>query len=963
MSIGATAALTGVVVFAEPLVKHAVERSLDGDGPWNGDVGGVDVNLVAGTLILRDLTMTAQRDPMVLREVDAPLVVLALTGFSLPTTLHVDVSTPGLSVTASPTPPREGAPPVHALGFPLFEADLAVVGGTWNWVDGDFQHTITGVSGTFTQFGSTPGNSHLDLRGHLPAGHPVRVDGWLDVLTHQGDALDLHIVAPHLTVDDLAGADQHYVGVDLTSGVFALDLGVTVDPYIRSLPIQARYHAGIVDDLQAGALRGYLRASDVTVDDFELGPAGVEQAEILFQGSMAADGTRRGDVRADGVKLPIRRSLFASTPTKTTPADLLALVGDVEPSSIHVHRFQPIWIDDVLSPSVTIEGPEVFLDLQNLQTIDPDTPATVRLRGDIAGGQLDVDGTLDLTRWPMPSHIEADLRHLDVPRTLESLEAYTALTAREGRLEGAGRLDVAPDGTVTADLQLDSHAVVVEAADWEIRTGDVHLDVFGGHGSVTNVELSPLTKATLIEHAIAPNTTLSWDVERYLDSQVLWATATVDSPTVRALRPTSVPSGERPASPFPFSLDLRVTNGTVGWTDPTNAQVLDLKDVTLDVDRLGTASSRAHWVVDAQLERGAHLSGTAELDAFAGPGRTEEPVVHATLTGLDLVRYDDLSRAYLGFGGLTGQAGAELTMNATQTELVVSGADLALSSPIGALTAKNTRATVVVGETGVPSISGSASDVDGALDLLAILASSNGTTSLPTLPNLHIPWFDLRRGRLDLVHPVQTATLEDIDIRIRELSLGKAGEHGTLWTGATLADGSLVAAIDLNHDVHRASLKLDSILLADLNGLLLETGGFDVSEGRASGLVDATVHPFDGLHADIRLRLTDLDVYSSSDFRRGFMPGMRDLAVGTALSLTRRRGLTVLDLSLDADEKGVRIDPVAAVLQSVGRRMGLRVPLNPMIHTVALDAPPQIPLADGAALSSIGMLSATNAPR
>jgi hypothetical protein len=923
-------------------LERAARNALEDGRTWRGSFDTLSIDLWTGTVTATGLHLDAQRPQLFLRTLDAPALTARLEPWPLLRgTIALDVDAPGLAAVASPPPPRDGPPPVRSAGWITWDLDLSTIGAHWTWRDGDFTHEAFGVHGSLDSLGTLPGLAHLDLEGTLPGGAHADVEAWMDVTLGQGDAVDLHVRIEDLTPADLTGGDTHYAGVALADGTLDVTVAYTVDTHTQSLPDQDRYMAGDVADLQKGALRLLVDGRDLRVEEFVVDPITVAAVRVQADGGLGPDQVRSAQAWMEDVRLPLRSSLQDALSTggggqPTTPEEILELVGPLASSSIHIERFQPTIVDDLHDPPVQLPGPELTVRIEDLQTLDPTIPATLSLTGDIAGGHLVADGTTILTRWPPPTDVSARLAGLDLPTVTEALAPYTTVQARAGQLDGHGRLVVDEGGDVHPELVVTTTPSVVDVAGWRMQTDGIHLDVFGGVGAVHAPDLTG-PASSVLTHAWAPELELTWDVDRYLAERALWATARLDAPVVQARRPTEVATdGEAPRAPLPFSLDVTVTDGTLTVTDPSNDLTVHLVETDLTILRLGTASSRAHWELDGHLGRGGALSVVADLDAFAGPGYTSDPLVRAHLLDVDLAAYRDVAAATIGFTGFSGTADVDLHHEAKRTVLHAAGHQLRATTPLLDVTADETIVRAILESEQPPRFAGR---MEGVTGRLIADAATRGDGDVPPLPTLRIDRFDLVDGSLAIEHPVQRLDVEDIDIRLRDVTTGSLGETGEVWAHARAGGGELTAAASLRSDVHEGTVRLTDVDLPLFNDLFLDVAGIDVADGHLSAEVDGRLVADGALDLEADLTLVDADILQRADWNRGIGKGLRELGVGALIGLASRDGVARVRLEAQVDDDGFHLNPFPPVFDALAHGLGLRRRLPASPPLVDLTAP------------------------
>ncbi|MCA9572887.1 MAG: DUF748 domain-containing protein, partial [Myxococcales bacterium] len=389
-------------------------------------------------------------------------------------------------------------------------------------------------------------------------------------------------------------------------------------------------------------------------------------------------------------------------------------------------------------------------------------PAELAVAGTLAGGTLVGGGTTRADVWPPPTHLALALQDLDVVAVSGAFGDFTGARATAGTASVAASVDIREDGEVRPDAhgRIDGLAAVWDG--WSGSAEHVETDVFAGSALATRVTMRG-AEGSPLERASATSLRARWDMDGYLTNGELRATLDVEQPVVDAVRPE--PSAvERPTSRS-LDLDVHAHDGRLTWRDTgvTPEVRVELDPFELSIEHLGTAAQRAHWTLDAQARRGGHLVGTADVDAFAGPGRTQDPRVHASLLGMSLGAWGDAARAYLGVDGLTGRGDGELHLDAEGTRLDVHTEELGI---------RTSRLDVVAGlgdlrvewrtDGDAPVITGSADDV-------RVLVAPGGEGSPGPLPRLRIPSLDVHG--LQIAMPTHAGILRLADGMARARSV------------------------------------------------------------------------------------------------------------------------------------------------------------------------------------------------
>ena len=922
-TLALTALATGIVLTggalgiasgaADPLLARwagdAVQDALDG-ADW--EAGPITLEDRPGALTwgLRDVHLEAGASRFVLREMRADDLTLSL---QLAPLLHgevrFDVQVDGVEVRMQRRTEKPPIPEPPEPGPIRFAFDIDVVDGTWIWTDPtvDFEARATDVHGRYTNLGTASGPGQAELEGRLGQA-PVFFDATLDFFAAHRDAVDLRVRVEGATPADLQGADQAYANLTLEDGTLDTTLAVTWD--LGEQELSPPYRTGQVDDVQAGRVVMEARLREGRLGGLLTEPVTIGSVTAQVAGPLDGSGPVQVDLGGESTHFVLRAEDLEKNAGGPNPGTLLARVPDVR-LDLDLRQTRLTWADERIEPRASVDLQDLAITLDGLSATPGCEPATLAIRGAIAGGTLNAAGTVRGDTWPPPAQLTATVQSASARELAEAFEAYHGAKVHSGTLDVAATLDVTEAGEITPTTHLTVRDLAGSSYGWTASARAGQVELFAGEAELHGLTLRPHRAGSAITDATARRIGARWDMQRYLAQEGLMAEVVVDRPVIQTRRPESSSPLERPRSPG-FDLDVQVRRGRVVWTDPTvDPDVSVAMDpVDLTIEDLGTRAERAHWTLDATLERGGTLTGEADVDAFSGLGRTPDPQIHADVRDIPLDAYRDVARAYLGLEGLSGEAEGTFTMDGDATRFTADARHVSITLPIAHATTASAHAEMIWRPGDAPEISGEA---HGATVVVGEPPADAQTPSFDRA--LRVPRLDVTDLVVDL--PLDGTLLHLADARLEARDIALPEMAGSLaFSGRTLG-GSLHADLTLG-EPNRLQVAARELTGRDLNPWLRPHTGFDLEDGQVEARADLSVAK-DKLEGELDVDLLDAKLFDRQDWKKGFFKGLGEAGAGALLGLATRDGAARITLNVEGTPTAPKLDPVQAAAQALRR--------------------------------------------
>jgi hypothetical protein len=932
--------------------ERELERTLVRAPGWGGGVESIELDLWTGRGVARGIVLEAETEGKVVRRIEAPIAWMGWSWAEVLSgrpRLEVVGIEPVFYARARPAkiPPRDVLPPEP--GWMRWQLDVAFVRGAWIWSDPGrdpaVELRVFPVEGALAHMGNVDGPARLSIFAPTAGGGLLRVRGQMDLLDAHREAFDLEAVFQDLGPEAYDGAALSYAGVQLAQGRFTGRFAVTWDPGRQELPPAARFHAGPVEDLGAGRIVLGLLGRDLVLQDPPVERVALAELTLFADAQVTGSEPFMVTGAGRGLEISVRRSDLPEVlelpdrGRETLDQTLLKLPPFRVPSATLTGatvRFS----DDQVSPPVELAARDLIIDVQQLDNVDAqDLPARLQLRGELVGGPLVADLSVEPLVWPPPLSVKGELQRVELLELADALSGYGDVRVEHGSI--TAQVDAWTDGrTVGGELWLRGRELAARGGGWGVTAGAADLELIGGRGRASALTAAPERPGTL-QRLEASAVEVEVLLDRFFARDELVGTVWAHRPVIVARRPSGdSPPAERGRR---WSLDLHATEGTLLFEDPTTtpAVFMGLSGLEAHVLGLGTLEERARWEIDGILNRGGRLVGWAELDAFGGPGSPGPLLAQAQGLGLQLDQLRDISQAYLGLQFARGGADAELWLTEEGGRLEVHGRGLELADPpVEALRADAVDA-IFDWTPQERVLTGSVGGLAVTLDPDALRAQAESAPMDQALPELRVPHFEVLGGALLVRSPMQGVAddvqVQDMHIAVHDLQTGALTAGRMRLSGRT--SGGQISIDSVLSPERQATLSLQTLglSLTALNPWVRAATRLDVGAGELDLLANLTVGPAGELAGHLRTELRDVDLLQRQDLQDGLEIWLRSAAAGAALDLLSRRGTARIELPIEGTLAAPEGRVGHALGQALLRRYGLlREPPPEMLSPTSL---------------------------
>lgn len=955
-----TAAGLQILLVDQPPVwaKSAVNQALSKGPIWGGSLGDLDLDLYRSYAIVHQFQLVAIDEGQVLREIEIPVAWVDWSWWDLirgrP---HLDVIAihPRVEARARPGHLPKPNPPFPGEPWMPLVVDTTFIDGTWVWNDPGrtpaVELALYPVDGTFNHLGTDWGPGFLELVAEAPGGGTVEVSGRLDFWNADRNAYDLAIELHNLQPEAFAGADEAYTGLRLAQGRFDGTFATTWDPGRQELPSGGPFAVGQLEDLRLGHIRLRLEGQGIVLDDGPIEQVALDELVLAADGPLVGDAPFEVSASGSGLDLRLRRSdlttlgRLPNTRHATLDQTLQRLPAFRIPR-VELSNASLQFSDDLVSPPARLSAHGLYVALEDFDNVSADdTPTRVVVQGEVIGGEIDVDATVEALIWPPELAVDAELRDVSLLGIAGALDSYGGVQVERGVL--SARVEAHTEGDrLVGDAVLHGADVVAHSNGWKVAVGEMEVELIDGLGWASGILALPEHESPLLRLE-ASAAQIAWDMDRLLQRGEMVASVQAQRPLVMAQRPKPGASTPAPGKAR-WSLDLHATDGRLVWDDPDQTPGVQLVMDPFDarVFGLGTLQRQARWELSGELLQGGRLSGWARLDAFGGPGSASPMQMYLRGARIPLDRLQDVTQAYLGIGFDEGSASVVLAMDEHGGQLMVRGRDLQMADPpVEALRADRVDASFAWSDTLGPSsrvLKGKARGLEVTVDATQVGGGGPSLElsddPLAQLPALQIPHFDVEDSTLTVVSPVpgvdQDLIVRDLKLAIRDLQTGEHRAQGArIGAKALLGGGDVV--LEARLPVAQPAelwLQAEHLDLMALDPWLYAASGLDVDAGRLDALVQLEISPTGAMAGDLRLGLRGVDVLQSNDLREGVGTWLKSAGAGLVINLLEREGQATLLLPLDGTPQSMDLQIGRSVRLALGRRFGLHRRSVPLLR-------------------------------
>ncbi|HHO49620.1 MAG TPA: DUF748 domain-containing protein [Deltaproteobacteria bacterium] len=966
------AGLQILLVDKPPLwAKNAVNQALEKGPIWSGSLDDLHLDLYRSYAIVQGLHLVAIDEGQVLREIEIPVAWVDWSWLDLIRRRpYIDVVAIGPRIEARARPghlPKPDPPVPEDPWMPLV-VDTTFVDGTWVWHDPErvpqVELELYPVDGTFNHLGTEWGPAFLELIAFAPGGGTVEVSGRLDFWNADRNAYDLALELHDLHPEAFARADEAYAGIRLARGRFDGTFATTWDPGRQELPSEGPFAVGEISALDRGHIRLRLEGHGIVLEDAPIEEVALDELILAADGPLVGSEPFEVSASGAGLDLHVRRSDLATLSSlpntrHATLDETLKRLPAFRIPRVELADASLQFSDDLIQPPARLLAQGLELTLEGFDNVSTDdTPTRVRLRGEVIGGAIDVDASVEALTWPPELSVSAELVDVSLLGIAGALDSYGGVQVERGVL--SARIEAHTEGdALVGDAVLHGADIVAHSNGWKVAVGEMEVELIDGLGWARGILALPEHEGPLLRLE-ASSAQVVWAMDRLLERGEMVASVQAQRPLVMAQRPKAGASPPAPGKAR-WSLDLHATDGRLVWDDPEQTPGIQLVMDPFDarVFGLGTLQRQARWELSGELLQGGRLSGWARLDAFGGPGSASPMQMYLRGARIPLDKLQDVTQAYLGLGFDEGTASVVLAMDEHGGQMMVRGRELKMADPpVEELRAERLDASFAWSDVLGPSsrvLKGRARGLQVKLDAAELGGPGPGVElsddPLAQLPSLQVPYFDVEDSTLTVVSPLpgveQDLIVRDLRLAIRDLQTGaQRSRDARIGAKALLGGGDVMLEARLPPGEAAALwLQAEHLDLKALDPWLYAVSGLDVDAGRLDALAQLKLSPSGAMDGDLRLGLRGVDVLQSNDLQEGLGTWLKSAGVGLVIDLLKRDGQATLLLPLEGSPGEMDLRLARAVRLALGRRFGLSRRSPPLLRR---PDPLPLPVVEGA---------------